>query len=125
MTGFFFDRLYNEKQNSVLAGVPQISIGGTTTWIIALSTTRWAGFAFREPLLGARRPSSHENFPIGTERNPQEIIHAFAVLKKAAALANCKLGNLDMRAAQTPITAAAMKFWRANSTTNFRSSSGG
>ena len=42
---------------------------------------------------------SHENFPIGTEKIPQEIIHAFAVLKKAAALANCKLGNLDARRA--------------------------
>ena len=30
---------------------------------------------------------------------PEEIIHAFAVLKKAAALANCKLGNLDARRA--------------------------
>lgn len=44
---------------------------------------------------GAQTQRSHENFPIGTERIPQEIIHAFAVLKKAAALANCKLGNLD------------------------------
>ena len=44
---------------------------------------------------GAQTQRSHENFPIGTEKIPQEIIHAFAVLKKAAALANCKLGNLD------------------------------
>ena len=48
---------------------------------------------------GAQTQRSHENFPIGTERIPQEIIHAFAVLKKAAALANCKLGNLDARRA--------------------------
>lgn len=46
---------------------------------------------------GAQTQRSHENFPIGTEKIPQEIIHAFAVLKKAAALANCKLGNLDAR----------------------------
>ena len=69
---------------------------------------------------GAQTQRSHENFPIGTEKIPQEIIHAFAVLKKAAALANCKLGNLDARRLPPP----AMKFWRANSTTNFRSSSG-
>ena len=48
---------------------------------------------------GAQTQRSHENFPIGTEKIPQEIIHAFAVLKKAAALTNCKLGNLDARRA--------------------------
>ncbi len=48
---------------------------------------------------GAQTQRSHENFPIGTEKIPQEIIHAFAVLKKAVALANCKLGNLDARRA--------------------------
>ena len=48
---------------------------------------------------GAQTQRSHENFPIGTEKIPQEVIHAFAVLKKAAALANCKLGNLDARRA--------------------------
>ena len=48
---------------------------------------------------GAQTQRSHENFPIGTEKIPQEIIHAFAVLTKAAALANCKLGNLDARRA--------------------------
>ena len=48
---------------------------------------------------GAQTQRSHENFPIGTEKIPQEIIHAFAVLKKAAELANCKLGNLDARRA--------------------------
>ena len=48
---------------------------------------------------GAQTQRSHENFPIGTEKIPQEIIQAFAVLKKAAALANCKLGNLDARRA--------------------------
>ncbi len=48
---------------------------------------------------GAQTQRSHENFPIGTERIPEEVISAFAVLKKAAALANCKLGNLDERRA--------------------------
>ena len=48
---------------------------------------------------GAQTQRSYENFPIGTEKIPQEIIHAFAVLNKAAALANCKLGNLDARRA--------------------------
>ena len=34
---------------------------------------------------GAQTQRSHENFPIGTERIPEEVIFAFAVLKKAAA----------------------------------------
>lgn len=54
---------------------------------------------------GAQTQRSHENFPIGTEKIPQEIIRAFAVLKKAAALANCKLGNLDARRANAIATA--------------------
>lgn len=44
---------------------------------------------------GAQTERSFENFKIGVEKMPVEIIHAFAILKKAAALANCKLGNLD------------------------------
>jgi fumarate hydratase class II len=35
------------------------------------------------------------NFRIGTERMPPEIIRAFGILKKAAALANHELGLLD------------------------------
>ncbi len=48
-----------------------------------------------DALWGAQTQRSHENFPIGTERMPIEIIHAFAVLKKAAALANASLGRMD------------------------------
>jgi fumarate hydratase class II len=44
---------------------------------------------------GAQTQRSYENFKIGTEKIPKEIIEAFAVLKKAAALANCGLGKLD------------------------------
>ncbi len=46
-------------------------------------------------LWGAQTQRSHENFRIGTERMPREIIRAFAVLKKAAARANCSLGRMD------------------------------
>ena len=35
-----------------------------------------------------------ENFPIGTERQPREIITAFAYLKEACALANAEAGRL-------------------------------
>ena len=43
---------------------------------------------------GAQTQRSLENFRIGTEKMPPEIISAFAVLKKAAANANEKLGRL-------------------------------
>ena len=44
---------------------------------------------------GAQTQRSHENFPIGTETIPREVIRAFAILKKGAAFANHKLGRLD------------------------------
>lgn len=43
----------------------------------------------------AQTQRSLENFKIGTEKMPTEIIRAFAVLKKACALANERLGKLD------------------------------
>ncbi len=46
-------------------------------------------------LWGAQTQRSLRNFQIGTERMPAEVIHAFGILKKAAALANRKLGKLD------------------------------
>ena len=44
---------------------------------------------------GAQTQRSYQNFKIGTERMPQEIIRAFGILKKAAAMANHSLGKLD------------------------------
>lgn len=44
---------------------------------------------------GAQTQRSFENFKIGTEKMPIEIIYAFAILKKAAAIANFRLGKLD------------------------------
>jgi len=44
---------------------------------------------------GAQTQRSFQNFKIGTERMPQEIIHAFGILKKAAAQANYQLGKLE------------------------------
>ena len=52
-----------------------------------------------ERLWGAQTQRSLENFPIGGDRMPIEIIRAFAVLKKAAALTNRELGRLDERRA--------------------------
>ncbi|MEG3064883.1 class II fumarate hydratase [Acetomicrobium sp.] len=48
-----------------------------------------------DKLYGAQTQRSIDNFKIGVEKMPEEIIKAFAILKKAAALANNKLGVLD------------------------------
>ncbi|MCR4871059.1 MAG: class II fumarate hydratase [Atopobiaceae bacterium] len=53
-----------------------------------------------EALWAAQTQRSLENFAIGDERMPAGIIEAFAILKKAAALANHELGRLDERRAQ-------------------------
>ena len=42
----------------------------------------------------AQTERSHENFQIGGEIMPREITYAFAILKKAAAIANYNLGKL-------------------------------
>lgn len=43
---------------------------------------------------GAQTQRSFENFKIGNEKMPDEVIRAFAILKKASALANLDLGVL-------------------------------
>jgi len=47
-----------------------------------------------DKLWGAQTQRSLENFKIGTEKMPSELISAFALLKKSLALVNCKLGKL-------------------------------
>lgn len=44
---------------------------------------------------GAQTQRSLQNFKIGGERMPIPLIHAFGLLKKAAARVNTRLGNLD------------------------------
>ncbi len=44
---------------------------------------------------GAQTMRSRMNFRIGTERMPIEVVRAFGILKKAAALTNRELDNLD------------------------------
>ncbi|MBR5743233.1 MAG: class II fumarate hydratase, partial [Clostridia bacterium] len=44
-----------------------------------------------ERLWGAQTQRSLQNFPIGLEKMPPEILSSFALLKKAAALANHEL----------------------------------
>ena len=50
-----------------------------------------------EKYWGAQTQRSFENFKIGTEKMSTEIVRAFAILKKAAAMANNRLGKLDER----------------------------
>ena len=52
-----------------------------------------------ERFWGAQTQRSLQNFKVGKQRMPIEIIRAFAVLKKAAALTNLELGLLDEKRA--------------------------
>jgi len=49
----------------------------------------------KDKLWGAQTQRSFQNFKIGKGRMPIEVIRAFAILKKAAALTNHELGQLD------------------------------
>lgn len=59
-----------------------------------------------EKYYGAQTARSLANFDIGGEKMPTEIIRAFGILKKAAALANHKLGLLDEKTRDLIVTAA-------------------
>lgn len=48
-----------------------------------------------DKLWGAQTQRSKENFAIGSEKMPMELITAYAALKKAAAIVNHQLGNLS------------------------------
>src|SRR5690625_3445769 len=49
---------------------------------------------------GAQTQRSRENFPIGQEKMPIEIIQAFAITKKSAAIVNSELGLLEAEKAE-------------------------
>lgn len=55
---------------------------------------------------GAQTQRSFQNFKIGEHRMPLEVIHALAILKKAAALANEQLDVLDHQRASAIVRAA-------------------
>lgn len=48
-----------------------------------------------DKLWGAQTERSYENFPIGTEKMPLEMVHVFAILKRSAAKVNRDLDLLD------------------------------
>jgi len=55
---------------------------------------------------GAQTMRSRMNFRIGAERMPIEVVRAFGILKKAAALTNCELDNLDKDICELIVRAA-------------------
>ncbi|MFD0680042.1 MULTISPECIES: class II fumarate hydratase [unclassified Paenibacillus] len=59
-----------------------------------------------DKLWGAQTQRSRENFRIGTELMPLEVVQAFALLKKSAALANQRLGKLEQEKAEAIVAAA-------------------
>ena len=58
-----------------------------------------------QKLWGAQTQRSLENFRIGTEKIPAEMVTVFAYLKKTAALVNKKLNHLDEARAEAIIQA--------------------
>src|SRR6056297_1568704 len=46
---------------------------------------------------GAQTQRSINNFRIGSEQIPREVVHAYGIIKKAAAVINYKLGLLDKK----------------------------
>lgn len=59
-----------------------------------------------DKLWAAQTQRSKENFPIGIEKMPKEIIRAFAILKRSTAIANMRLGNLEKDKADAIVQAA-------------------
>lgn len=59
-----------------------------------------------DKIWGAQTQRSKENFQIGQEKMPLEIIRAFAILKKAAAITNNKLNKLSEGKTNAIVTAA-------------------
>jgi len=59
-----------------------------------------------DKLWGAQTQRSLTNFKISGERMPRELIHALALVKKAAALVNLDLGTLDVKKGRAIIEAA-------------------
>ncbi|WP_332695666.1 class II fumarate hydratase [Halalkalibacter lacteus] len=64
--------------------------------IKVLASKRW----------GAQTQRSSENFNIGNERMPSEVVRAFAILKKSTALVNHRLGKLSEEKTNVIVKAA-------------------
>src|SRR5438046_9797905 len=79
---------------------------------IAMAKTRTESDTFgpidvpADRLWGAQTERSRRNFRIGEERMPMPLIHALALVKRAAAEVNHELGSLDARRARAIARAA-------------------
>lgn len=62
---------------------------------------------------GAQTQRSCGNFFPTLEKMPMEMIYGLAVVKKAAALTNCKTGKLDKKE-KISSSPSVTKFWRGN-----------
>ncbi len=71
-----------------------------------------------DKLWGAQTQRSLENFKIGTEKMPQEIIRAITIIKKAAAAVNFNMGNMSAEISQS-ITKACDSILEGNLTEHF------
>ena len=67
---------------------------------------------------GAQTQRSLQNFKIGGELMPRPVVHALGVVKRAAAIANVALGELDPELAK-PIEAAAQEVIEGKLDDNF------
>lgn len=72
---------------------------------------------------GAQTERSLENFKIGTEKMPKELIRAFALLKRSLATVNQKLNKLDAKKAGA-IIQSCDEILAGNLTVNFLSQFG-
>lgn len=59
-----------------------------------------------DKLWGAQTQRSFQNFKIGIEKIPFEVIYGLAMIKKAAALTNQKMGKIEPEKAETIVAAA-------------------
>ena len=55
---------------------------------------------------GAQTQRSLQNFKIGGERMPEPLIHALAIVKKAAAIVNLEMGGIDKKISDAIVQAA-------------------
>lgn len=67
---------------------------------------------------GAQTQRSKENFKIGHEKMPLEVIKAFVQLKKAAAIANNELGKLSDTKKKLS-SKLVMRYWKESLTSIF------
>ncbi|MFL0436784.1 class II fumarate hydratase [Bacillus pumilus] len=58
----------------------------------------------KDKFWGAQTQRSKENFKIGSEKMPKEVVNAFAILKRSTAIANERLGNLESEKAEAIAT---------------------